>query len=64
VRDALATVPERLRVTEGAQLDPNDAEALKLIAAGADTVLGSGAISLQAEGHPLDFKSVELRSVE
>ena len=46
------------------QLDPRDGDAQKLIEAGAETMLSSGTISLQAESHPVDFKSVEIRVME
>lgn len=42
------------------QLDPRDADAQRLLAAGADMLLGGGYLSLQAESHPVDFRSVEL----
>lgn len=42
------------------QLDPNDEHAGKLLAAGADPMLSSGTISIQAESHPTDFRSIEL----
>lgn len=46
------------------QLDPRDGDAQKLIAAGADPMLSSGTISLQAESHPVDFKSIEIRVLD
>lgn len=46
------------------QLDPRDADAKKLIKNGADIQLSSGSISIQAESHPIDFKSIEIRVVE
>jgi hypothetical protein len=46
------------------QLDPRDADAKKLIAAGAEIQLSSGTISIQAESHPIDFKSIEIRIVD
>lgn len=42
------------------QLDPNDADAKKLIAAGAELPLSGGTISLQSESHPIEFRKVEL----
>ncbi len=42
------------------QLDDRDSYAKKLLAAGAEKMLTSGAISLQAESHPIDFRTVEL----
>ncbi|MEM6329169.1 MAG: DUF1080 domain-containing protein [Planctomycetota bacterium] len=46
------------------QLDPGDASAQKLLAAGADKMLSSGTISLQSESHPIDFRRVELLVLE
>jgi hypothetical protein len=46
---------------EKPQLDPNDADAKKLIEAqGGATTLKSGYISLQSESHPIEFRKVEL----
>ncbi len=42
------------------QLDGEDADAQKLIQAGAEMMLDRGTISLQAESHPLEFRKVEL----
>jgi hypothetical protein len=44
---------------EKAQLDPNDADAKKLIT-GNNTMLSEGYIALQAETHPTEFRKVEL----
>lgn len=46
------------------QLDGGDADAVRLIAAGAEMMLTSGTISLQAESHPLEFRRVELLVLE
>jgi hypothetical protein len=46
------------------QLDGSDADAQRLIAAGAETMLTGGTISLQAESHPLEFRKVELLPLE
>ncbi len=46
------------------QLDGGDADAERLIAAGAEMMLTSGTISLQAESHPLEFRRVELLVLE
>ncbi len=46
------------------QLDPRDGDAKILIAAGAKIQLSSGTISLQAESHPIDFKSIKIRVIE
>ena len=42
------------------QLDERDADAKKLIAAGAKKMLTGGTISLQAESHPTEFRKIEL----
>jgi hypothetical protein len=42
------------------QLDENDADAKKLLAAGAPLSVSEGYISLQAESHPLEFRNVQL----
>lgn len=42
------------------QLDPKDADAKKLIEAGADLMVTEGYISLQAESHPVEFRKIEL----
>lgn len=47
-----------------AQLDPSDRNAQALLASGVDPMLASGSISLQAESHPIDFKSVEIRVLD
>ncbi|MEM6672244.1 MAG: DUF1080 domain-containing protein [Planctomycetota bacterium] len=49
---------------ERPQLDPGAAEAAPLLANGGDPMLSGGSISLQAESHPIDFKSIEIRLVE
>jgi len=47
------------------QLDPNDAEARKLIEAlGGEKLLKDGSISLQSESHPIEFRKVELKVLE
>jgi hypothetical protein len=46
------------------QLDPGDADAQRLIAAGAPLALTGGTISLQSESHPLEFRRVELLRLE
>lgn len=45
-------------------LDGNDTDAARLIAAGAPVELASGTISIQAESHPIDFKTIEIRVIE
>jgi hypothetical protein len=42
------------------QLDGGDADAQKLIEAGAEMKLSAGTISVQAESHPLEFRRIEL----
>jgi len=42
------------------QLDSSDADAGRLIEAGAEVMLNSGTISVQAESHPLEFRRIEL----
>jgi hypothetical protein len=46
------------------QLDPSDDYAKKLLAGGAEKMLAGGTISLQSEGHPIEFRKVELRKLE
>jgi hypothetical protein len=46
------------------QLDDRDADAQRLLAAGADLLLDGGYISLQAESHPLDFRRVEIQLLD
>lgn len=43
------------------QLDENDPDARRLLAAGAEKMLTSGTISLQSESAPTEFRKVELR---
>jgi len=45
------------------QLDPNDADARKLIKHD-DKMLRRGTISLQSESHPVEFRKVELRELK
>lgn len=42
------------------QLDPDDADAQRLLDAGVAPELGGGWISLQAESHPVEFRRIEL----
>lgn len=49
---------------ERPQLDEKDADAKKLIAAGADKMLSEGHISLQAESHPVEFRNIEIMPLE
>jgi hypothetical protein len=42
------------------QLDEGDADAQRLLKAGADKMVSQGYISLQAESHPVQFRRVEL----
>ena len=46
------------------QLDPRDPDAKKMIESGAEIQLSRGTISIQAESHPIDFKSIEIRAVK
>jgi hypothetical protein len=46
------------------QLDENDTDAKKLIAAGAEKMITGGTISLQSESHPVEFRKVELRKLD
>ena len=42
------------------QLDPGDASAKRLLAAGQPRLISGGTISLQSESHPVEFRKVEL----
>ena len=42
------------------QLDPDDPDARLLLDAGAELMLASGSISIQAESHPVEFQTIEL----
>jgi hypothetical protein len=46
------------------QLDEGDADAASLLNHGAPKALGSGYLSLQAESHPLEFRSVEILELD
>lgn len=46
------------------QLDPTDSDAQRLLAAGAESRLSSGSISIQAESHPTDFRKIELMPLD
>jgi hypothetical protein len=46
------------------QLDPNDRDAAALLAEGAGKMLTGGTISLQSESHPVEFRKVELLSLD
>ena len=49
----------------GAQLDPADADAKPLIAAaGGSLPLKRGFLYLQSEGHPVEFRNIELRELD
>src|SRR3954464_10101880 len=45
------------------QLDPNDADAQRLLAAGWPKMLTGGWIALQSESHPVEFRKVELKKL-
>ncbi len=46
------------------QLDQRDAEARELMAGEENKMLSSGAISLQSESHPVEFRKVELKKLQ
>lgn len=46
------------------QLDPQDADAKRLIALGAPIEVSQGYVSLQSESHPVEFRRVELRLLQ
>ena len=46
------------------QLDPEDPDARRLLAAGAPVQLERGTISLQSESHPIEFRKIELLTLE
>ncbi|MEO1699906.1 MAG: DUF1080 domain-containing protein [Planctomycetota bacterium] len=48
---------------EAPQLDPRDEDAARLMAAGAPLLLERGTISIQAESHPIQFRTIELLRV-
>ncbi len=54
---------ERVLEYNKPQLDPNDADAKKLIKDG-QVQLSGGTISLQSESHPVEFRKVELLKLE
>jgi hypothetical protein len=45
------------------QLDPRDADAQRLLAAGAPLQLSFGHIALQAEGQPIWFRNIRMRQL-
>jgi hypothetical protein len=48
----------------GAQYDPDDADAQPLIkAAGGELAIKQGYIYLQSEGHPVEFRNIELQEL-
>jgi hypothetical protein len=46
------------------QLDPRDADARRLLAAGAPLQLSFGHIALQAEGQPIWFRNIRIRPLQ
>lgn len=48
---------------EQPQLDPTDADAKPLLSANPQLLLDHGYISLQAESHPVEFRSIELKMI-
>lgn len=47
----------------GTQLDDNDADAKRLLEAGATKEITGGTISLQSESHPVEFRNIELKQL-
>lgn len=45
------------------QLDERDKHSKKLLDGGAEKMISSGTISLQSEGHPIEFRKVELKKL-
>jgi hypothetical protein len=45
------------------QLDEKDPDAKKLLDAGGEKMLTGGTISLQSEGHPVEFRNVKLKKL-
>ena len=45
------------------QLDERDKFSQKLLASGADKMVSGGTISLQSEGHPVEFRKIELKKL-
>jgi hypothetical protein len=46
------------------QLDEGDADAKKLLDAGAEKMVTGGTISLQAESHPVEFRNIRLKKLD
>jgi hypothetical protein len=46
------------------QLDDRDANAQRLLKAGAEKMIAGGTISLQSESHPVEFRKVELLNLD
>jgi hypothetical protein len=46
------------------QLDEGDADAQRLLKAGAEKIVREGYVSLQAESHPVEFRKIELLPLE
>lgn len=46
------------------QLDENDADAKRLMEGGVEKMLTGGTISLQSEGHPVEFRKIEIREIK
>jgi hypothetical protein len=47
----------------GTQLDEKDADAKRLLEAGASKEITGGTISLQSESHPVEFRNIELKQL-
>ncbi len=45
------------------QLDENDPDAKKLLESGAEKMLTGGTISLQSEGHPIEFRNIKIKKL-
>ncbi|MDZ4657463.1 MAG: DUF1080 domain-containing protein [Bythopirellula sp.] len=45
------------------QLDENDPDAKKLLESGAEKMITGGTISLQSEGHPIEFRNIKLKKL-
>ena len=61
-----AQSPQSMGLNQKPQLDPRDelAPATNLLNAGAPKLLSYGYIALQAEGQPVWFRNIELKSLE
>lgn len=46
------------------QLDENDPDAKKLLESGAEKMISGGTISLQSEGHPVEFRNIRIKKLD